>query len=330
MKNLKRIFIIFVLLFFFVSFNSSIESKPKTNNYITKKNKYNLKYNTLSAKQKLSIYYPKKIKKNRNNPVVLFLHGGYYQGGNKNTGLKKNRQYFNEAGYVYVTMNYRLMKQGSFPAAANDVKTAIRYLKYHSKKLAINPNKIIIIGHSAGANLGALVSSTPKIKSFDNEKIRYRKANNKVAGFIGIGGFYNLNSYFEINKITKKEIVTIDDNDNTTVTIKYIWPPFSKRQANLLPYYNLVNKQPDQKKFNKANPTKYISSLKARVYLIHGSKDTTVSYKQMKEYCKLLKKNKKRVKCNIYKGKKHKYRYYTNKNSYNKMIKWMNKTVKHK
>ncbi|MDF9866888.1 acetyl esterase/lipase [Bacilli bacterium PM5-3] len=359
MKKNKLLIILFLLVCFLYLNNTEIYAKKYQSKYITLKSKKNLKYNNISKKQKLDIYYPKKIKRNRNNPVVLFIHGGYYDSGNKAYGLKKNKKNYNDAGYVYVTMNYRLSKNARFPSAANDVKTAIRYLKHNSKKLYINSSKIIIVGFSAGANVGSLAVSTPNIKSFNNEKVKYAKMNNKVAGFIGISGFYNLDTYFDLRDKLDTELIgseennteeeinneteeNIDEKDDSSKEVEPINSSaitisnnvvssgaYTKNQKRILNYFTTI-KTPIKNDLKNANTFNYIKKIKAPIMIYAGKNDKTISYKQSSEFCSTLKKNNKKVSCHIYKKKSHGISFYQKKDNFKKIVKWMNKITRHK
>ena len=63
-------------------------------------------------------------------------------------------------GYAVVTVDYRLSGEAKFPAAINDAKAAIRFIKVNAAQYNLNPNKIALWGSSAGGNLAALAGTT--------------------------------------------------------------------------------------------------------------------------------------------------------------------------
>lgn len=90
-------------------------------------------------------------------PAIIFLHGGGWETGDKASMLGKgSSKFFAKNGYFAVSVNYRLSGEATFPAQIHDVKSAIRWVRKYADKYNVNPNKIGIWGHSAGAHLAAL------------------------------------------------------------------------------------------------------------------------------------------------------------------------------
>lgn len=115
---------------------------------------------------------------------VLLVHGGGWISGSKENMLPL-AQKFAENGYVAVSVNYSLSTQAEFPAAVIDLKAAIKWMRAHSNEYKIDPERIVILGASAGAQLATLVgvsSSDPLF--FDGNK----EFSDKVQGVINIDG----------------------------------------------------------------------------------------------------------------------------------------------
>ncbi len=98
-------------------------------------------------------------------PVVIYVHGGGYSGGDKRMGLPFTVA-FAEGGYFAVTVEYRLSGEAPFPAAVDDCKAAVRFIRRHAEDLAIDPQRIGVWGHSAGGHLSALVAVTGNSDAF--------------------------------------------------------------------------------------------------------------------------------------------------------------------
>ena len=96
-------------------------------------------------------------------PLILFIHGGAWAGGDKSyaTGEAKIRHY-TEAGYALASVNYRLLPEASIEDQASDIAAAIAALRDKAQGLGIDPGRVVIMGHSAGAHLGALVATDPQ------------------------------------------------------------------------------------------------------------------------------------------------------------------------
>jgi len=116
-------------------------------------------------------------------PLVLFVHGGGWQRGTKDnaTGRWKPAHY-PEEGYAFASINYRLVPEATVEQQAADVASALRVLIDRAGQLGIDRRRIVLMGHSAGAHLVALVGTDE----------RYLKAAGlsfaDVAGVIPIDG----------------------------------------------------------------------------------------------------------------------------------------------
>jgi acetyl esterase/lipase len=106
-----------------------------------------------NERQTLDVYTPTEGK---NHPIVVWIHGGGWQAGNK-TDIQKKPQAFTAKGFVFVSINYRLLPKVTIKQMADDVAKAIRWTHDHAKDYGGDPNTIFVMGHSAGAQLAALV-----------------------------------------------------------------------------------------------------------------------------------------------------------------------------
>lgn len=91
-------------------------------------------------------------------PVVLFVHGGGWANGDKKQAGSK-ADFFTGAGYLYVSVNYRLSPKVQHPAHVEDVAAAVAWTEKHIAEYKGDPTRIYLIGHSAGAHLVALVAA---------------------------------------------------------------------------------------------------------------------------------------------------------------------------
>lgn len=93
-------------------------------------------------------------------PLVVFVHGGGWQHGSKDnaTGRFKPVHYPGE-GYAFASINYRLVPGATVEQQAADVAAAVRALVDRADGLGIDPRRIVLMGHSAGAHLVALVGT---------------------------------------------------------------------------------------------------------------------------------------------------------------------------
>ena len=103
----------------------------------------------------LDVYAPKEGK---DCPVMVFIHGGAWQGGDKAFAGAMPR-YFTRGGYVFVSVNYRVAPAAKHPAQIEDVAKAISWVHAHAAEFGGDAKKLFVMGHSAGAHLAALVAT---------------------------------------------------------------------------------------------------------------------------------------------------------------------------
>lgn len=103
--------------------------------------------------QSLDVYSPTKA---NNLPVVFWIHGGGWQAGDK-AEVNMKPQVFNGKGFVFVSTNYRLLPDVDMETLTRDVAKSIRWVHDHIAEYGGDPKRLIIMGHSAGAQLAALL-----------------------------------------------------------------------------------------------------------------------------------------------------------------------------
>ena len=108
--------------------------------------------------QKLDVYLPDQPVK---APVMVYIHGGGWMKGDKKA-VGENPAFFNGKGWIFVSINYRLLPEGRHPENVNDVALAIAKIHDRAPEEGGDPEKIFVMGHSAGAHLAALVATDPR------------------------------------------------------------------------------------------------------------------------------------------------------------------------
>ncbi|GAA3996217.1 alpha/beta hydrolase [Sphingomonas humi] len=91
-------------------------------------------------------------------PLLLFVHGGGWSIGDKRMEAGTKGAHFSAQGWAFASTNYRLVPAATVEQQAADVAAAIALLR---RQPGIDPDRIVIMGHSAGAHLAALVASDP-------------------------------------------------------------------------------------------------------------------------------------------------------------------------
>src|SRR3954470_2715597 len=117
----------------------------------------------------LNLARPKQIEDGAKLPAVICIHGGGFRAGNRTRwdGLCKELA---GRGYVALTIQYRLSPKYQFPAAVEDAKSAVRWVRLNASKYHIDPDRIGAIGDSAGGHLVQFLAVTGDVKDFDGDQ----------------------------------------------------------------------------------------------------------------------------------------------------------------
>ncbi len=86
-------------------------------------------------------------------PVAIFVHGGGWSSGDKSQNQSEILDPLSEAKFTWFSIDYRLAPKHHWPACLEDVQTAIRWVKKYAKKYKGDPERIALIGYSAGGHL---------------------------------------------------------------------------------------------------------------------------------------------------------------------------------
>lgn len=135
------------------------------------------------ARHRLDIYRPEAL------PIkgtIVFLYGGSWTSGDR-TLYKFMGTAFARAGYVFVVPDYRLYPQVRFPAFVEDAALALSWVKTHIGAYGGNGNSFALMGHSAGAHIGALLLLDPQFLG------AHGMTSGIVSAYVGLAGPYTFN-----------------------------------------------------------------------------------------------------------------------------------------
>ncbi len=117
-------------------------------------------YRTVDGEQLgLDVYQP--ATKGKGRPAVVVIHGGAWVHGDKEWFAQQANQ-LAERGFVAFSVNYRLAPAHPYPAAVDDVETAVEWVRKHAKEYGVDRKRVGALGGSAGAHLTGLLATVGK------------------------------------------------------------------------------------------------------------------------------------------------------------------------
>lgn len=114
----------------------------------------NIEYKNINGKSlQIDMYVPRHVKKPA--PLLVFIHGGAWAHGKRSDYLTYLIP-FAQQGYITATVSYRLIDDGIYPACAEDIRDAVQWFFQNGEKYGYDPDRIALIGGSAGGHLSLL------------------------------------------------------------------------------------------------------------------------------------------------------------------------------
>ena len=123
------------------------------------------------AMQRLDIHRPAETK---NAPVMVYVHGGGWWKGDK-ADVGKKMTFFVDQGWLFISINYRLLPDGKHPVNVQDVALALAWVHDHVGAHGGNPDQIFLMGYSAGAHLASLVATDERLLKTEGKDLSILK-----------------------------------------------------------------------------------------------------------------------------------------------------------
>lgn len=114
----------------------------------------------------LDLYRPKESAKPV--PALIFIHGGGWKGGKKDD-YRPYAHAFAKRGYVVASISYRFAKESRFPAAVEDAKCAVRWMRANAAKHGVDPKRLAVVGGSAGGHLAMMVGYSSEVEELEGD-----------------------------------------------------------------------------------------------------------------------------------------------------------------
>src|SRR6266571_2009766 len=182
-------------------------------------------------------------------PAVLCIHGGGFRAGSRE-GYDKLCASLAQHDFVAATITYRLAPKYQFPAAVQDAKGAVRWLRANSSKYHLDPKRIGVTGGSAGGHLAQFLGVTAGVAEFEGDQ---------NPGFSsGVACVVNV---YGPSDFTKSYGKSVDAHE-----VLPLWLGGNVEQARL--------------RHIEASPLNWVTPHTAPTLLIHGTEDKYVAYEQ--------------------------------------------------
>jgi acetyl esterase/lipase len=180
-------------------------------------------------------------------PVVLWIHGGGWDHGDKKAN--SGAPFLADGGFMAASLSYRLSGESPFPAAIEDCKCAIRFLRANAALYGIDPARIGVAGSSAGGHLAELIATVDQSQGLEGTGGWQRVASSVQAAA----------SYFGVSDLS--------------VPFPTQTEPFLRKFLG-----GTLPEKPDL--YRRASPISYVSKNDPPLLLVHGENDADVPFEQ--------------------------------------------------
>lgn len=109
------------------------------------------------SRHRLDIYQPTASDHSGSSAIVVYVYGGSWKSGERGY-YRFVGEALSSLGFVVVIPDYRLFPEVRFPAFVDDIALAIAWAREHAREIGGDPDRIVLVGHSAGAHIAALIS----------------------------------------------------------------------------------------------------------------------------------------------------------------------------
>lgn len=207
----------------------------------------NIEYKSINGKSlQMDIYRPYNMVKPA--PLLVFIHGGGWKGGNRADYLVYLLS-FAKKGYITATVSYRLLKDGPYPACAEDLTDAVKWVMANGEKYGYDPQRVALIGGSAGGHLALLAAYQWKSKNALKGSDSLTQERPRIKAVVDIYGPVDL---------------TTDYARNHPLVTNFLAHSFSE----------------SPELFREASPIRYTDKNDPATLILHGTSDNLVPLSQ--------------------------------------------------
>jgi acetyl esterase/lipase len=195
----------------------------------------------------------------RLHPAIVMIHQGGWMQGDKSSyhGLMAR---YAQLGYVTVSINFRPSGKARFPAAIEDCKLAIRWLRVHAATYGVDPNRIGVTGWSSGAHLAMLLALSDDESGEDEP---YQGVSSRVQAAVCVSGVYDL---------LMQEQGQFPNREDDAAVVRFLG--------------GTARQRPELAK--QASPINYLSTDDPPLLVFHGELDRRIDAEQARQFALAL------------------------------------------
>lgn len=230
---------------------------------------------------KMDIFLPKHRDQAAPQPAIVWICGGAFQQIDRHIWMGELLWYAKH-GFTVASVEYRISTQAVFPAQIVDVKCAIRYLRAHAAELCVDPERIAVMGESAGGYLACMMGVTGRTRAFDmGEYLDQSSAVQAVVDFYGVTELGGARA----GSVTEDGVLLMQ-GDATVM---------------------MMGERPTEnpEAYKKATPANWIDANCPPFLILHGDKDPLVNVGQSERFYDALQRAGVPVELDIYAGVAH-------------------------
>ena len=218
-----------------------------------------------NPRQRLDLLLPRTDPGAPPRPLVVFVHGGGWRNGDKQSGQVRVARFVVTGKYIGATIGYRLSNEATWPAQVHDCKAAIRWLRANAEKYGIDKERIAVMGTSAGGHLVAMLGVSQRVRGLEGTIGPHLDQSSRVACVVDQYG--------------PTELLTMDDypgrlthNDAGSPESLLVGGPIQQNKATS----------------RNASPLTHVSRDDVPILIVHGTDDPLVPFNQSERFLKAL------------------------------------------
>lgn len=249
-------------------------------------------------------------------PAIIYFPGGGFTSANHEQYIEM-RMALAKAGFVVASAEYRVVPD-RFPALVIDAKSAVRYLRAHAREFGIDPNRIGVMGDSAGGYVSQMAGTTNGEKEFDQGDFLDQSSDVQAAVTI-----YGISNLLNIGEGYPQAIQDVHASPAVTEALLIHGPAFATFAT-----FAGSSILSDPKKALEASSVGHIKADMPPFLIMHGSEDKLVSPAQSEQLYQALSEKGNQVEYVVLDGADHADLFWFQKPVIDKVVRWFEENLK--